>query len=231
MSLLSLRHVCVREGRREVLSDVSLEIEAGELVALSGAVRAGKSTVLGVAAGLISPDAGTVLFDGQADVGRFRGRVDGMQLARERFNPAMGPTLIDQVAAPRIAGTSPKRAESEAFAMMRRTGTLYLAAKPASASLDFSERMRIAIARALITKPRLLLVDEPTAGIAGDDRDAIVELLRSLPADGATVLITTTSVRGLGGWRHLTIDERTVRGVGPQPAADVVQLHRRDSGA
>jgi ABC-type multidrug transport system ATPase subunit len=232
MSLLSMERVCVRSGPREVLADVSLEIETGQLVALSGARRAGKSTLLQVAAGVIAPDAGRVLFDGQADPDRERGRRAGLALAYDRLSPAMGGTVLDQVAAPRMACVSPNAAERDAFAALRRVDAVELAAEASAASLSFAERMRVSLARALVTRPRLLLSDEPTLGLAGGERDEITALLRSLAADGIAVFVTTVSVSGFGGWRHVSIDQGVVRDLTPpeRRTGTVVPLRREEPG-
>jgi ABC-type Mn2+/Zn2+ transport system ATPase subunit len=232
MSLLSLQHVSVRSGPREVLCDVSLEIGPGELVALSGARRTGKSTLLQVAAGVIAPDAGSALFDGRDPDGE-RGRRDGLALAYDRLAPAMGPTVLDQVAAPRLPHVSPHAAEREAFAALRRVGAVELSGEPCGASLSFAEHARVVLARALVTGPRLLLADEPALGLAGAERDGLFALLRSLGRDGIAVLLSTVSVSGLGGWRHATIEAGIVRdpsAAGARQPGAVVPLRRGDRG-
>lgn len=229
--LLALQRVNVRSGPRAVLDDVSLEIAPAQLVALAGARRAGKSTLLQVAAGVIAPDTGQVLFDGCADPDRERGRRGGLSLAYDRLSPAMGATVLDQVAAPRLACISPHAAEREAFAALRRVDAVALAGEPSGASLSFDEHARVVLARALVTQPRLLLVDEPALGLAGAERDALLALLRSFAREGIAVLMSTVSVSGLGGWHHVTIDRGIVRD--PSAArepAEVVPLRRQDRG-
>ena len=98
--------------------------------------------------------------------------------------------------------------------------------------LDGAELVRVAIASALVTKPALIVIDEPTSGVDLLQRDPLLALLRSVADGGTTVLMSTGDAQGLSGVdRALTIDNGELQGE-PEPArAHVVPLRRADSGA
>jgi putative ABC transport system ATP-binding protein len=202
VSLLELRGVskCVSRGSRriEVLRDVSLEIDAGELVAVWGQRRSGRSTLLAVAAGVDSPDKGAVLFDG-SDVNA-HGVValgDGVGYCHQSVGASSGRRVIDCVRAGLLArGVGAQDAQSRAHRALQRVdvescGELMLR------DLDGAESVRVSIACALVLAPRLLVIDEPTKGIGPPGRDQIVLLLRSLANEGIAVLLSDGDGSGL----------------------------------
>jgi ABC-type lipoprotein export system ATPase subunit len=231
VTLLSIEDVCqiYRHGRGErvVLREVSLAVAAGELVAVLGSRRSGRTTLLRLAAGLERPDEGRVYFDGH-DLATTRGRVLGREIGfvQTHFDPALGGTVIEQVSAGALAqdqdSATAKRAARE---MLARVGVEGLDNLPAH-ELDGAESVRVGIARALTSSPRLLVVDEPTNGVEPLERDPIMALLRSIANEGIAVLMTTGDATALSVDRVLTIGEGELRGSATPSEGTVVPLHR-----
>jgi ABC-type sugar transport system ATPase subunit len=202
VSLLELRRVSrfhARGARRvEVLRDVSLEIETGELVAVWGVRRSGRSTLLAVAAGVDPPDAGEVLFDGVDLNARGAAALgNGIGYCRPVVGQPGGRSVMENVCAGLFArGVSALDAQSRARRALERVGAercndLMLG------ELDAAEAVRVSIACVLVFAPRLLVIDEPTKGVDLLDRDEIILLLRSLADDGIAVLVSDGDGSGL----------------------------------
>lgn len=229
MTLLALRGVTVRHPTATALADVSLEVEAGELVVVWGSARSGRTTLLEVAAGLRVPDSGTVEFDGRpprASLGRHDGfaivPADGMELlGHDRL-------VIDQVAYPALRVMSRWRAQAAADAALFRCGVAELA-QTSIDTLSHSERIRVLLARALVRRPRLVMLDEPTAGLSHPEAERFLDLVRSLARDGVAVLMTDDAEGSaiVPGARVLTIQRGTLRGLDPAPPAEVIRLDVR----
>lgn len=233
MSLLVLQSVGKRytDGRREhvALRDVSLDIEAGELVAVWGMRKSGRTTLLRVAAGLEPPDHGAVCFDGH-DLTSDRTGLLGSEIGYYNVNfvASQGGTVVDHVAVGLLAcSLSRDRARACADEMLARVGASSCAdADPRS--LDPTELARVAIARALICQPRLLLLDDPTNGVDVLQRDPILDLIRAIAQEGTAVLMTVSEATTIAD-RALSIHNGELHGdVAPEPAA-VVPLHPRQA--
>ncbi len=233
MSLLEFEHVSKRYGRgpgdRLALRDVSLRINAGELVTVWGMRRSGRTTLLRVAAGVETPDEGVVRFAGRdlADRGAAV-RAGGIGYCYGSFRPSEGRVVLDQIVVSLITrGESPLRAGSRALATLERAGVAQCAARRPD-ELDSAEAAQVVIARALAGEPRLLVIDEPTKGVDQLERDAILLLLRSVADEGVAVLASTGTTTGfLGADRGLTIGDGELIGErhGPE-LAPVVPLRR-----
>jgi len=237
MSLLSIEHATkrYRRGRLErvAIKDVSLELEPGELVAVWGARRSGRSTLLRGAAGIELPEEGIVRFEGR-DLARCRDAVLGRRIGycQMCFSPAEGGLVVEHIAAPLLAQrASPTHARRRAQEMLVRVGAADCARLQCH-ELDGAEAARVAIASALVTSPALLVIDEPTNGVDLLERDPLLRLLRSIANEGTAVLMSTGEAQGLAGVdRALSIDNGELRGE-PKPAhAEVVPLRRAESGA
>lgn len=204
MSLLELEHVSKRYGRgsheQDALHDVSLELDTGELVAIWGRRRSGRSTLLRVAAGVETPDVGIVRFEGHDLSNRgaewHRG---GIRHCRKAFRPAQGEFVLDQLMIGQLTrGISSAQARSFARDALERVGVGQSAGLRPS-DLDSTEIALVAIARALVHQPKLLLIDEPTLGVDLTSRDQILLLLRLLADEGIAVLMSTGETACLSG--------------------------------
>ena len=194
--VIRLSHVSkIYPPRFPALSDVSIEIEAGEFVFLTGPSGAGKTTLLRLLLGAEAPSGGQVLIGGRnlarlgrAGIARFR-RSTGMVFQDAKLLPAL-PVLDNVAIAAEAAGASSKEARSKAFALIRDLGLKDLV-KRTCRSLSGGEQQRVALARALINQPSLLLADEPTGNLDEESADRVVDLMRRAHGGGATVVLAT----------------------------------------
>ena len=196
MSLLALEHATKRftSGQREthVLRDVALELSAGELLAVYGLRRSGRTTLLRVVAGIVPLDAGVVRLEGRELAGR-AGQALGVEIGycSPLFDPTHGGSVAEQVAVGLLArGIGRTRARRQAERALERVGAAECAnLDPRDLHVD--ELVRAGIARALVAAPRVLLLDEPINGLDLHQRDAILALLRRLADAGMAILMTT----------------------------------------
>lgn len=181
---LRVESVAKAFGGLHVLSDVTIRVEPGEIVGLVGPNGAGKSTICNIVAGVIGPDSGLVALGSR--------RVDGLPpyrrarlgLGRTFQTPRVFPTLnlAENVA---IAGRGPLTADPAA--LLRELGVAAPDRNGARASLF--ERRMVEVARLAATRPRWVLLDEPLAGLTGDEHDVILRLVRRFADAGACVVI------------------------------------------
>jgi ABC-type lipoprotein export system ATPase subunit len=200
MTLLSLDGVRKRyaRGYREVeaLAGIDLEVAPGDFVAIWGGSRSGKTTLLRVAAGIETPDAGAVTFDGEDLAARSRRARARLLLTDigcvwQTGHITRGLSVLDHVALPRFKERTHAQARREAHELLERVGTPQ-AASARWHELTDGERTRVALAHALIRRPRLLLADEPTANLNMIEREQVLGVLRSV-ADEAGVAIMMTA--------------------------------------
>jgi branched-chain amino acid transport system ATP-binding protein len=192
--LLAVSDVVTRYGAVEALRGVSLEVRAGELVCLLGANGAGKSTLLKSIVGLLPPSRGRIVFDGADITGRAPDAVlrAGIALVPERRRVFGALTVRDNLLLGGYARSRPDAGMEEVhqlFPVLRaRAGQL-------AGTLSGGEQQMLAIGRALMSRPRLLLCDEPSLGLAPIVTQEIMRLLAELPARGTTVLLVEQNAR------------------------------------
>lgn len=232
MSLLDLERIgrCHRERshKRVVLRDVSLQIDAGELVAVWGLPRSGRSTLLRIAAGIEPPDTGSVRLRGRdlaTSAGGILGEGIGYCPLLLRDNEAH--SVLDALIVVQLArGVSKGVARARSLAMLERVGAAHCAAHRLH-ELSSTETVRVILARALLPQPVLLVVDEPGKAVDLLERDSILVLLRSIADDGTSILMSTADASGLAGAdRALSLSEGKLRGAVIPELATVVPLRR-----
>ncbi|HEX5069526.1 MAG TPA: ABC transporter ATP-binding protein [Vicinamibacterales bacterium] len=184
-------------GPLTILNDLAFTVEAGEMVAIVGASGVGKSTLLHVLGGLDVFDAGTVRI-GDADIGRmddearvrFRNRRVGFVFQFHHLLPEF--TAIENVEMPlRLAEREAAGREAEAAALLARVGLAHRATHRPGA-LSGGEQQRVAVARALVCRPALLLADEPTGNLDEHTAAELHALLREMHREhGLTSIIAT----------------------------------------
>ncbi|MEV7428143.1 ATP-binding cassette domain-containing protein [Nocardioides sp. NPDC092400] len=175
--------------------EVALEVADGETVALLGPNGAGKSTVLAVAAGLLRPDAGRVVLDGEELTGRRQVPPHARGTALLAQDPLLFPHLsaVDNVAfGPRSAGARRRAARDRARGWLAEVGVDDLADRRPG-QLSGGQAQRVAVARALAAEPRLLLLDEPMAALDVAVTPALRQTLRRV-LEGRTTLLVTHDV-------------------------------------
>jgi len=179
------------DRRIEVLRGVDLAVGAGETVSVRGESGSGKSTLLNLLAGLDAPDAGTLTWDGSPDTGaRRRATYLGIVFQSFYLIPELD-ALQNVVMAARIL-RGPGTAEvGRARELLSRVG-LAERSHHLPAQLSGGERQRVAVARALMNGPRLILADEPTGNLDEQTGGAIIDLLLGLSAETKTSLVLVT---------------------------------------
>jgi putative ABC transport system ATP-binding protein len=206
------------------LRGVDLDVQAREFVAVMGPSGCGKSTLLNVIAGLDSIDEGSIEVAGERVDGRdedwlarFRRRHVGIVF--QFFNLLDGVSALDNIVFPGIlGGMRRKAAESRARDMLDLLG-LGDRAQQVPAVLSGGQRQRLAIARALVNSPTLLLADEPTGALDSEGGLEVLELFRRLHDDGQTILMVTHSPEvATGADRQVLMRDGLVVGTaGPPP--------------
>ena len=211
--VLSVDGLSKHFGGVRALSDVSLHVGAGEVLGLIGPNGSGKTTLVNLVSGLYRPDSGAVRLGG-TDVTRLPPyRLARAGIARTFQTVALTPdmTALDNVAiarqassiglaaALRIGSRDPAqaRARAEAAWLLDRMGAADAAMRPAG-SLAYGVRRRVEIARALAGQPRLLLLDEPAAGLNETEQADLAARLRGLVADGISLLVIEHNMGFLG---------------------------------
>jgi branched-chain amino acid transport system ATP-binding protein len=197
---LDVRGLDVFYGRVQVLRGVALRIHRGELVTIVGPNGAGKTTLLRTITGLVPARAGAITFDGTAIAGRPTETIVRLGIAmvpegRELFGPltARENLLLG-------AYSRPRRARREAMADdLERVLDLFPMLRPrleqAAATLSGGEQQMVAIGRALMARPRLLLLDEPSVGLAPLVIAEIFRVVEALKARGLTILLVEQNAR------------------------------------
>lgn len=217
-----------RRGSDEhvVLRGVSLDVEAGELVAVWGPRRCGRSTLLRIAAGIEQPDGGHVRFAG-ARVSGTAALGNGIAYCRRGLRGSEERRVLDELLVAQLARGVPQgRARSQAFAALERVEAAECSSQ-ALHELGAGEALRVALARGLVQAPSLLLVDDPIRGVDLLERDPILALLRSLADEGIAVLACTDDATGLSGAdRALSLSQGELRGTTEPELAPVVPLRR-----
>jgi branched-chain amino acid transport system ATP-binding protein len=187
MALLAVRALTRRFGGIIALDDVSLDVEAGEVVGLIGPNGAGKTTAFNVISGLYRPDAGDVVFDGHSIVGSSPHRIVRRGLARTFQNVELFRTMtvLENV----LVGTHGRHGWSGGRSARRRAHEVleYLglgaAAGRVVAALPYGTQKRVELARAIAADPQLLLLDEPAGGLDHVEVETLARLLASLRRD------------------------------------------------
>jgi branched-chain amino acid transport system ATP-binding protein len=198
-ALLEVKGLTKRFGGLVAVKDVSFTLAPGEITGILGPNGAGKTTLFNLLTGFIATDTGSVVFDGHPIRGLAPHRIVNRGLARtfQLTRPFIGMTVIENVVvgclAPRVRRNG--STESRARHMLERVG-LGPKAELLVDVLPYGDLRRLEIARALVTQPKLLLLDEPFAGLGTSEIEPLAKLIRELHDDaGLTILIIEHRLR------------------------------------
>ena len=191
MALLEIRDLCVNYGPIQAVRNINMDVDEGSIVALLGANGAGKTTTLRTISGVIKPASGSVKFDGNEIGGRRASRVArlGVNMSPE------GRLIFNELSVEENlrAGAYCIRSRAETERNMKRVLTLFPRLeerlKQHAGTLSGGEQQMLAISRALMASPKLLLLDEPSLGLAPLIIRDIFRALQEIRAEGTTILI------------------------------------------
>jgi len=209
-TLLELRNVSKAFGGLDVISRLNLHLDEGEIVSVIGPNGAGKTTLFNLVTGIYRPDGGDILFDGKSIVGKEPHRIAQLGIARtfQTLRLFLNMTVKENVAAATYGNTKARvwqsavrtpfarREEREVDALAEEKLSFFgkrlvgYRMKQPAYSLSYANRRRLEIARATGTTPRVLLLDEPAAGMNPVETHEITELIGRLRTDGGyTILV------------------------------------------
>jgi len=198
MSLLSVQNLDKRFGGLHAVKDVSLDVQKGDILGILGPNGAGKTTLYNLLTGFIKPDNGEVLLEGQPLLGLPPHKVVGLGVARtfQLCRPFVGLNVLENVMVGSLGPRVPAVDLTErARHLLAQVGLAGKEDSPAEL-LSYGDQRRLEIARALATEPRLLLLDEPFAGLGSGEIAALSELIRDLHKNqGLTILLIEHKLR------------------------------------
>lgn len=211
--VLEVDRVSFGYGGTPVLRDVSLRVDGGELVAIVGANGSGKTTLVKLAVGLLRPAKGTVRILG-VDIGRLRDRSAIGYVPQRAVAVTRLPISVEEVVATGLAAQvgllkrpSPRQ-RMRTEQVMDLLGLTAVRGRPV-ATLSGGQQQRALIARALVTAPRLLVLDEPTTGVDADAREALRDSLEHLVRrEGVAVIYISHDPEGFAGLANRVLEMR-----------------------
>lgn len=189
--ILEVKNISVCYGGIRALTDVSLEVAEGEIVSIIGANGAGKSTLLRTISGLLKPETGSILLEGQEITGLPPHRIAGMGIAHvpEGRGIFHNLTVMENLE----LATSARREKGDLSADLERVFQLFprLAErrKQLSGTLSGGEQQMLALGRGLIMRGKVMLLDEPSMGLAPNLVNMIFRVITQLNSDGATIVL------------------------------------------
>ena len=233
--LLRMEGISKRYGGVRALESAELEVEAGSIHAILGENGAGKSTLIKVLAGVVAPDAGTILLDGRPAAFDSPGAATraGIVCVFQELSLVPDLSVADNIVIsdpPTRFGLIDRRAQRRlAEAALERAGAAGIHPAARVADLPLSRRQMVEIAKALARRPRVLILDEATSALAAADVERVFEVLRSLRAEGLALLYIShrmNEIEALADRCTVFRNGRTVASfdAGTKPDAEVIEL-------
>lgn len=223
--ILEAKNLCFQYTKKKpILKDISFQIREGEMVSIVGTNGAGKSTLAKVICGFVTEDGGSILFEGQDLKGQtIRERSQKIGFVMQNPNQMIcKPMIYDEVALGlRIRGISEEEIGPKVEKALKICGLLPFKNWPVSA-LSFGQKKRVTIASMLVLEPRILILDEPTAGQDYHHYTEIMEFLRSLNDQGVTILMITHDMHLMLEYTPHAIVISGGRKIGDSAAVDVL---------
>lgn len=203
MSILKVANVNKRFGGLQALNNVNLEVEAGTVHAIIGPNGAGKSTLLNCFVGRLEPDTGSVTFDGTSLLGLKPHQINQTGVSRVFQTPEIfdDMSLLENVAIPALASrdgafrlhawrrvSAEQEIRDAAMASLEDVGLAEKSGEVAK-QLSRGDKRRLELAMCLVQDPKLLLLDEPTAGMSRADTNNTIDLMRRIASNGMTMVV------------------------------------------
>jgi len=204
--LLNIKDLHVSYGKIKAIKGISLEVPAGEIVTLVGANGAGKTTLLKTISGLLQPASGSIEYEGKplSDIKPFERVVEGICQAPEGRGIFPGMTVLENLEMGKFSRVAAKSENAQDLDMVYNLfPRLKERANQAGGTLSGGEQQMLAIARALMSRPRLLLLDEPSMGLAPKFIAQIFEIIQEIKKQSVTILLVEQNAA-----KALTIADR-----------------------
>lgn len=210
--MLKVEHVSMVFGGLVANNDVSIEIKKGEIFGLIGPNGAGKTTLFNAISGFYQPTAGKVIFNGEEIQGLPSNKIAQKGIARTYQNINLfkkmtvlentmvgchtqtRANLLDAIFLTKRAKLEKEQSLERCHEVLRFMGIDHLADSPAG-SLPYGDQRRLEIARALVSKPQIVLLDEPAAGMNLTEKDALIQTILDIRAQGYTVLLVEHNMK------------------------------------
>ena len=197
MALLEVRDIHVSYGAIKALRGVSLVVEQGQVVSLIGANGAGKSTTLNAISGLLKPGAGKVVFDGKDVTGWRADRVTAQGLVQvpEGRQVIATMTVYENLSVGALRRKDRDAIQDDLEQIFNRFPRLYERRDQRAGSLSGGEQQMLAVGRAMMMRPRLLMLDEPSMGLAPLLVNEIFRIIGEIKAQGIPILLVEQNAR------------------------------------
>jgi branched-chain amino acid transport system ATP-binding protein len=196
-TMLKVDHLSVNYGAIKAVRDVSFDLKKGEIVTLIGANGAGKSTILKTVSGLLHPASGDILFEGRSIAKMSAPKIvaEGISQVPEGRRIFAGMTVKENLQLGAYLRKDKDGIEKDMEAMFKRFPILKERLKQDAATLSGGEQQMLAMARALMARPKVLLLDEPSMGLAPIYIQEIFDIVKSINKEGMTVLLIEQNAR------------------------------------
>jgi branched-chain amino acid transport system ATP-binding protein len=195
--VLAVKGLKVAYGGIQAVKGIDLEVRRGELVALIGANGAGKTTTLKAITGTLSPSAGDIVFDGRSIIGRdsFQLVGQGLAMVPEGRGVFARMTILENLMMGAYTRDDTAGIKTDIDRMFETFPRLKERATQLAGTMSGGEQQMLAMARALMSRPRLLLLDEPSMGLSPIMVAKIFEVIRAVSASGTTLLLVEQNAR------------------------------------